>query len=93
MATDKRKFLRFELPVSVKLTTTNGEELILKSQDISDSGLFLRGDVSQLPSVGENITVQLASMVEGDEPREINALVVRHNNDGIGVEFVFDESE
>ncbi len=90
MATDKRKYLRFELPVDVKLTDTSGEEIILKSQDISDSGLFLRGDSSSLPSVGEVVVIQLASLVAGDAPREITAKVVRQNNEGIGLEFVLD---
>ncbi len=90
MANDKRKFLRFELPVNVKLTTLNGTELILKSQDISDSGVFLRANNAELPKVGEQVVIQLASMVDGDEPKEINAKVVRHNEQGIGIEFLLD---
>lgn len=90
MATDKRKFLRFELPVDVKLTDTSGSEIILKSQDISDSGLFLRGEHSALPEVGEVVVIQLASLVAGDAPREITAKVVRQNNEGIGLEFLLD---
>jgi len=93
MATDKRKHLRFELPVNVKLTTSDGTELILQSHDISDSGIFLRGDNTVLPEVGEQIVIKLASMVAGDEPRELNATVVRQNNDGIGIEFILDENE
>lgn len=93
MATDKRKHLRFELPVNVKLTTRDGTELVLQSHDISDSGIFLRGDSAVLPAVGEQILIKLASMVAGDEPRELTAIVVRQNNDGIGIEFILDESE
>ncbi len=90
MVTDKRKYLRFELPVDVKLTDTSGSEIILKSQDISDSGLFLCGDSSSLPEVGEVVVIQLASLVAGDAPREITAKVVRQNAQGIGLEFILD---
>jgi len=93
MKTDKRRNLRFELPVNVKITTKSGQETILKSQDVSDCGIFLRGDASELPLVGEYVQVQLATMVAGDKPRELNAQVVRQNNDGIGIEFILDDDE
>ena len=93
MTRNKRKHLRFELPVDVKLTTKNGNEVILKSQDISDGGIFLRVDKMDFPNIGEEVVIQLASMVAGDEPREINATIVRHNDEGIGIEFRLDDDE
>ncbi len=90
MAGDKRKYLRFELPVNVKLTTHNGTEFILKTQDISDSGVYLRSNNTELPKVGEQVVIQLASMVAGDEPREINAMVVRQDEQGIGIQFLLE---
>jgi len=93
MKNNKRQHLRFELPVNVRLTTKDGNEIILKSNDISDSGIFLRGVKGELPYVGEEVVIQLASMVAGDEPREINGLVVRYNSEGIGIQFLLgDES-
>lgn len=93
MTKNQRKHLRFELPVNVKVTTGNGNELILKSHDISDSGIFLCGDLAVLPIVGEVVVIKLASMVAGDEPRELNAVVVRQSDAGIGIEFLLDDEE
>jgi len=91
MKNNKRKNLRFEVPVDVKLTTKDGNELILKSHNISDCGIFLNGTKDNLPNVGEEVVIQLASLVAGDEPRELKALVVRYNSDGIGIKFLLDE--
>ncbi|MFV2061134.1 MAG: PilZ domain-containing protein [Gammaproteobacteria bacterium] len=91
MNKNKRQHLRFELPVDVKLTTRDGNEIVLKSHDISDSGIFLMGTKDELPNVGEEVVIQLASLVAGDEPREINGLVVRYNSDGIGIHFLLDD--
>jgi hypothetical protein len=91
MKNNKRQHLRFELPVDVKLTTKEGKEVILKSHNISDSGIFLNGTKNELPNVGEEVVIQLASLVAGDEPREINGLVVRYNAEGIGIHFLLDE--
>lgn len=91
MKNNKRRNLRFELPVDVKLTTKDGNELILKSHNISDCGIFLNGTKDDLPNVGEEVIIKLASMVVGDEPREIKGLVVRYNSAGIGIQFLLED--
>ncbi len=88
---EQRNTPRVDICVDVKITDTEGNTRTVKSQNVSNTGLFLTVD-APLPPVGSLINVQVTSMLgDGEEPPINQAKVIRHADMGIGLQFLFDE--
>lgn len=84
--TDRRRDLRTEANLRLKLSHPSVGSIVCTTQDISDSGAYLLSDkIEELP-IGSIVTVQVQ-----DSPEKVPILymrVVRHGRDGIGLEFI-----
>ncbi|MBI3188709.1 MAG: PilZ domain-containing protein [Gammaproteobacteria bacterium] len=88
-SSELRRHLRIGLVVEIDLTLPGQETIQVRTKNISDGGLFLVVDGLQLPAVGTDVTVRLKNQLgDGEEPPVNRALVVRHEPDGIGLEFI-----
>ena len=88
-SSELRRHLRIGLVVEIELTLPGQETVHVRTKNISDGGLFLVVDGLQLPPVGTEVTVRLKNQLgDGEEPPVNRAMVVRHEPDGIGLEFV-----
>lgn len=88
-SSELRRHLRIGLVVEIDLTLPGQETVQVRTKNISDGGLFLVVDGLQLPAVGTEVTVRLKNQLgDGEEPPINRALVVRHEPDGIGLEFI-----
>ena len=88
-SSELRRHLRIGLAVEIELTLPGQEPRHVRTKNISDGGLFLIIDDIKLPALGTEVTVRLKNQLgDGEEPPLNRALVVRHESDGIGLEFI-----
>lgn len=86
---EQRKHLRIGLIVDIELTLPGEDKMSVRTKNISDGGLFLVLDDSNLPPLGTEVQVRLKNQLgDGEEPPINRAMVVRAENDGIGLEFL-----
>lgn len=89
MSVENRKHLRIGLIVDIELTLQGNDPVTVRTRNISDGGLFLILDEVDLPDIGSEVQVRLKNQLgDGEEPPINRARVVRHENDGIGLEFL-----
>ena len=89
MPSENRKHLRIGLVVEIELTLPEQDPVDVRTRNISDGGLYLLIDEIQLPPVGTEVKVRLKNQLgDGEEPPINRARVVRHEPDGIGLEFL-----
>jgi hypothetical protein len=88
-SSELRRHLRIGLVIDIELTLPNSEVMQVRTKNISDGGLFLVLVGAQMPVVGTEVKVRLKNQLgDGEEPPINRALVVRHESDGIGLEFI-----
>lgn len=89
MSSENRKHLRIGLVVDIELTLPGNEPIDVRTRNISDGGLYIILDKISLPPIGTEVKVRLKNqMGDGEEPPINRALVVRHETDGIGLQFL-----
>lgn len=89
MTEQKRGATRLGLVIDIKLTTEDQTDYILKSRNISDTGVFLEyNDVELDLPVGTHVVLEVCSML-GDEPAPpVKAEIVRKTDEGMGLHFI-----
>lgn len=88
MTANKRDSNRLGLVIDIQLT--NGDnKVVLKSRNISDTGVFLecQDNFSPLP-IGSQVILQVCSMMNDDPPPPVKAEVVRLTEEGMGLSFI-----
>ena len=80
----ERRIARLEMVIKV----SNNQIMQLTTQDISDGGIFVLADASLLVAIGTEVTVMPVKPLENGEQPAIRARVVRHSNEGMGIEFL-----
>lgn len=89
MSSENRKHLRIGLGVEIELTVPGQDPVTVRTRDISDGGLYLVLDETNMPAVGSEVTVQLKNQLgDGEEPPANRARVVRREPNGVGLEFL-----
>lgn len=84
---NKRKYVRTPVKLRVKLIKGISDELILKTANISDGGIFLEMEGSPMPEVGDEVDVQVQGIGGGDAPI-VKMKVMRQTPDGVGLAFI-----
>ena len=88
-SSEQRKHLRIGLVVDIELTLPDKGMTVVRTKNISDGGLFLVLDDIEMPPVGTEVQVRLKNQLgDGEEPPINRAKVVRHEGDGVGLEFL-----
>jgi len=88
-SSEQRKHLRIGLIVDIELTLPGEDTISVRTKNISDGGLFLVLDDSSLPPIGTEVRVRLKNQLgDGEDPPVNRAMVVRAENEGIGLEFL-----
>lgn len=89
MTAENRKHLRIGLVVEIELTLSGKDPCDVRTRNISDGGLYILLDDIQLPPIGTEVKVRLKNQLgDGEEPPVNRALVVRHESDGMGLQFI-----
>ena len=86
---EQRKHLRIGLVVDIEMTLPLEGIVTVRTRNISDGGLFLILDNVEMPTIGTEVQVRLKNQLgDGEEPPINRARVVRHEPNGIGLEFL-----
>lgn len=89
MSSNKRDSTRIGLVIDIKLTCEDKTEYILKSRNISDTGVFIDYDSTPLSlPIGARIVLQVCSQLGDEPPPPVNAEVTRITDEGIGLKFI-----
>jgi len=89
MSQNKRRHVRTPLVCRIKVTHNN-EEMLVKTRDISDGGVFVVLEPEQVPPIGSVVTGQVQGMME-DAPI-LDMEVVRIEPAGVGLRFINHEN-
>ena len=87
--TDQRHHNRTPLSCLIKIMHESVGELVVKTRDISDGGVFVIIDPAQVPPVGSIVTGQVQGLV-GEAPI-LKMQVVRVEPTGVGLCFLDSE--
>ncbi|GGY87331.1 PilZ domain-containing protein [Cellvibrio zantedeschiae] len=82
---DKRRHIRTPLACRIKVTH-GSEEMIVKTRDISDGGVFVVLEPDQVPPVGTQVTGQVQGLM--DDAPILEMEVVRVEPEGVGLRFI-----
>ena len=83
---NKRQHERYPLSVDVRITHPDIGDKMVKTRNISDSGLFIIVEPTEMPAVGEVVQGQVQS--EHDDMPVVSMKIVRMEDDGLGLQFL-----
>ena len=86
---DKRRHVRTAFACRIKIAHDSIGELLVKTRDISDGGVFVVLEPEHIPPVGTHLQGQVQGLME-DAP-VLMMEVVRVEPSGVGLRFVQDE--
>ncbi|HSX51546.1 MAG TPA: PilZ domain-containing protein [Cellvibrio sp.] len=83
---DQRRHVRTAFACRIKITHESVGELLVKTRDISDGGVFVVLEPDQIPPVGTLLTGQVQGLM--DDAPVLQLEVVRVEPTGVGLRFV-----
>lgn len=86
MSREKRRHIRTPLQCKIKIVHGSVGELVVKTRDISDGGVFVVLDPDQVPPIGTHVTGQVQGLM--DDAPILEMEVVRVEPTGVGLRFV-----
>jgi len=92
MANEQRRHLRIGVEVDIEMTIPGQSTVDVHTRNISDGGLFIVLDSTPMPEIDTIVSVKLKHLLgDGEEAPTNLARVVRHEPEGIGLEFIAEE--
>lgn len=88
---NQRRHPRIPMGVKVKIFHPERGEIMVKTRNISDSGLFLFIDPDDIPPLGTVLFGQVQGMLE--DPPLVKMKVVRLEAGGVGLQFMEGEED
>lgn len=88
MSENNRKFTRHEVQVNVQLSYLDHETRQVRSRDISEGGMFLEIDNASDYLLGEMVHLKYNDPARDNLDTEMDAIIVRIADDGLGIAFV-----
>ena len=86
---DKRRHVRTTFACRIKIAHESVGELLVKTRDISDGGVFVVLEPEQIPPIGTRLTGQVQGLM--DDAPILQLEVVRVEPSGVGLRFVPEE--
>lgn len=88
---NKRTNLRHPIEVPIRLIDAAGNEHSALSGNVSDCGLYVTLAPQHRPPLGSIVQIQVKTPLgDGSEPPINRALVMRHDDKGVGLRFIID---
>ena len=88
-----RKHERFELALQVRVSRPDQETIVGNTRDFSDGGAFIQAEFVPPPVVGDEMLLQLTSMVNGQPAPALKGRVVRVTAEGVAFQFIKDDEQ
>mgnify|MGYP000234546582 CR=1 FL=1 len=86
MSKDKRQYIRTPLQCKIKIIHESFGEVIVKTMDISDGGVYVALDVDKIPPIGTIVKGQVQGLM--DDAPILEMEVMRIDAGGIGLRFI-----
>lgn len=83
---EQRQYVRTNFSCRIKITHASIGELMVKTRDISDGGIFLVLEPEQIPPIGTRLIGQVQGLM--DDAPVLEMEVVRVESTGVGLRFV-----
>ena len=83
---NRRKHPRHPLTVDVKISHPDIGDKIVKTRNISDSGLFILVEPTVMPPIGDIVQGQVQG--EQDDLPVVEMKIVRTEDEGVGLQFI-----
>ena len=90
MAHEKRKHTRTPFACRIKIISADKSELLVKTRDISDGGVFVVLEPEQIPPIGTIVKGQVQGLL--DDAPILEMEVVRMEPSGVGLRFLQEDS-
>jgi len=90
MAHEKRKHIRTPFNCKIKIISDQ-EELVVKTRDISDGGVFVVLEPEQMPPIGTVVRGQVQGLLDNAPILEME--VVRMEPSGVGLRFMESDAD
>lgn len=78
-----RKHIRHAIRVKVKISHADFGEKIVQTENVSESGLFILVDPTEMPAVGERVQGQIQN--DADDMPIVTMEIVRVAQNGLGL--------
>lgn len=88
MSENNRRYERHDIQIDVMITLMENERLTIKTHDISEGGMFLATNFSSDFPLGEMVHVQYNNPLKNDAKTEVDAIIVRLTDTGVGIAFI-----
>lgn len=86
MSHEKRKHVRTAFTCRIKIVTNDNNEMLVKTRDISDGGVFVVLEPDQMPPIGTIVSGQVQGLL--DNAPVLKMEVVRMEPSGVGLRFL-----
>ncbi|MCK4705309.1 MAG: PilZ domain-containing protein [Gammaproteobacteria bacterium] len=88
MSENNRRYERHDIQIDVMLTLMENEPLTIKTHDISEGGMFLATNSPSDFPLGEMVHIQYNNPLKNDAETELDAIIVRLTDNGVGIAFI-----
>jgi hypothetical protein len=88
---DQRRFVRTPFACRIKIMHDSVGELLVKTRDISDGGVFVVLEPEHIPPIGTHLSGQVQGLM--DDAPILEMEVVRVEPSGVGLRFIKDDNE
>ena len=88
MSENNRRHERHDIQIKISLTLIDNPIQLMKTRDLSDGGMFIATDTPSDFPLGEMVHIEYKNPLAGDAETEVDAVIVRIANNGVGVAFV-----
>lgn len=88
MSKELRQFPRQKIQIEVALNYLEDEPRTLITRNLSDGGMFLRLNDASHYTMGEMVSVSYKDPLHDYAATEKDAIIVRHDKDGIAIAFI-----
>lgn len=91
MESERRRYPRIPMAVEVELHRSGQPVCLVRTDDLSHGGVLLTLDHDDRPPLGTLVQVRVVGTLgDGETPPLVAAVVVRHLNEGVAIQFVDD---
>lgn len=83
---NRRVHPRIPMTVSIKISHPDIGEKLVKTKNISDSGVFILVEPTDMPAIGTIVSGQVQGII--DSAPELDMEIVRTESNGLGLRYV-----
>ncbi|MDH5612055.1 MAG: PilZ domain-containing protein [Gammaproteobacteria bacterium] len=87
MSENNRRYKRHDIQIDVVLTLMENKPQTIRTHDISEGGMFLATNSNLFP-LGEMVHIQYNDPLKNNTETEVDAIIVRLSDNGVGIAFI-----